>query len=133
MATAGGTVVVEGLAQFRAAVRAAAIANPRQLTIGLKLAGAPILQAASAKMPRRTGLLAGSLSTSVRGARANIISKAPYGGGAEWGQQGKWSGFAKYGAPPRFVGKALDEKADEVARILDVALRQIITANGWFH
>jgi hypothetical protein len=134
-APAGGSNVVriEGLTAFRAALARAAGSYPKELTSALSAAGAPIVSAASAKAPHVTGTLAASYATSVRGLRGRIISRAPYGAGAEWGLRGKWAGFQKYGPTPRFAGAAIDEKADEVAELIYEKLFDIVSAYGWFH
>lgn len=130
MANTNG-IVVEGLAEFRRAVRTSIGKTPTLFQAGLKAAGVPILAAASARAPRRTGRLSGSLRTSVRGARADIVSSVPYAGGAEWGRFGKWSGFA--GAPPRFVVPAVESQLDAAAAILMDRLRDMLEIQGWAH
>jgi len=122
-------IIVQGLTEFRLAVRRAAATNPRLITTGLKKAGAPILAEASSRAPRRTGRLAGSLKTSVRGSRADIVSSVPYAGGAEWGSRGKWSGFP--GSPPRFVVPAVESRLDAATLILERELRDVISIYGW--
>jgi len=120
-----------GLDQFRAALRAAAGQYPKQLTGALKRAEGPIIARASSRMPRRSGRLASSLSTSVRGSRSEIVSRAPYAGGAEWGRRGKWSGFS--GSTPRYVWPAVESQQQQIADTLAQELRQVIEAFGWFH
>ncbi|MGQ0669181.1 MAG: hypothetical protein ACT4PO_05855 [Actinomycetota bacterium] len=124
-------IVVVGLAEFRTAVRRAAAISPRAISTGLKKAGVPILAQARANAPKLTGALAASYSTAVRGPRADIISRAPYGGGAEWGRFGKWAGFARYGDIPRFVWPAIEQRETEAALILEHELREVITIMGW--
>lgn len=122
-------IVVQGLAEFRLAARRAAAANPRLITSGLKKAGVPILAEARTRAPRRTGRLAGSLTTSVRGSRADIVSSVPYAGGAEWGRFGVWSGFP--GSPPRFVVPAVESRLDAASLVLERELRDVISIYGW--
>jgi hypothetical protein len=97
----------------------------------VKAAGEPVIRHGAAITARRSGRLAGSWRTSVRGVQGNITSTAPYGAGAVWGRHGKWAGFAKYGGTPRFVGEAIDAEADAVAEILFQHLRELITIEGW--
>lgn len=130
MANSSG-IVVEGLAEFRAAVRASAVKMPVEFAKGLKAAGLPILAEIRATAPRRTGALAGSFTTAVRGARADIVSRVAYAGGSEWGVRGRWAGFP--GSPPRFVVPAVESKADEVGLILMNELREIFEIFGWAH
>jgi hypothetical protein len=130
MTTSG--IVVENLAAFRSDLRAALGAAPRELSAAIKAAGVPVQSRASSLAPQRTGRLAASYRISVRGSTGSVTSSAPYGGGAEWGRRGKWSGFTRYGAPgERFAGKAVADKEDEIARILDEGLREIIEIRGW--
>lgn len=127
---AQGVIVVDGLNEFRAALRVAIGKAPRALTAALKRGGEPILAEARAQAPRLTGALAGSLRASVRGTNADIVSRVPYAGGAEWGRYGKWSGFS--GAPPRFVWPAVESQADLAMNVIAEGLRDVLTAHGWF-
>lgn len=124
-------VVIVGLNEFRAALKAAQGTYPRQLTKALKLAGVPVIAKIAARVPYRTGTLAGSYRASVRGTRASITSRAPYGAGAEWGRFGKWSGFQ--GTPPRFAWPAVEESEEQIAAVMYAELKNVIEAYGWFH
>lgn len=128
MPTTSGIVIV-GLAEFRAAATRAAAANPRLITSGLKKAGVPIVAEIASRAPRRTGRLAAGFSTAVAGPRADIVSRVPYAGGAEWGSRGKWAGFA--GSPPRFVVPSIEARLDAAALILEHELRDVISIYGW--
>lgn len=127
MASSG--VVVKGLAEFRTAVRASAAKMPPTFAAALKTAGLPILAQIRATAPRRTGALAGSFTTAIRGSRADIVSRVPYAGGAEWGSHARWLGFP--GSPPRFVVPAVESKIDEAGRIILEELADIIDIQGW--
>lgn len=130
--SAGNTVTIEGLNEFRAAVRAAQQRAPRELTAALKAAGRPVVDRVQSVVPRRSGLLASSFSVSVRATKGQIVSRAPYAGGAEWGSRGKWSGWVRaHGASPRFVWPAVESQQDEIIRVLDEGLRDVITIMGW--
>ena len=132
MASAG--IRIENLATFRADVRRAVGSAPLVLTAALKAAGEPVKQAASAAAPRISGALASGYGVSVRATTGNIVSSVPYAGGAEWGQRGKWSGFTRYGPPgERFAGRAIAEREEEIVRLLDAGLRDIIDIMGWAH
>ena len=102
----GSGIRVEGLSEFRAAARSALGRAPRELTAGLKRAGAIPIREAAAKVPRKTGALAGSYKALVRGTTGNITSGVPYGAGAEFGSHGRWLGFP--GSPPRYVWPAVE-------------------------
>lgn len=124
-------IAIEGLTQFRAALRAAQVEYPKLLTLGLKKASLPILARVHASVPTVTGRLAGSYKASVRGPRGYIVSSAPYAGGAEWGRFGKWAGFR--GTPPRYVWPAVESLQDRTAMVVLEELRRVVEANGWFH
>ncbi len=125
----GGTVTVEGLNEFRAAVRKAAGAAPREIPLALKRAGVPIIAQAASNAPHRSGRLASGYKVAVRGTTASIVSTVPYAGGAEWGQRGKWAGFE--GAPPRYVWPAVEAQEATVELILENELRDIVGIYGW--
>ena len=128
MAQSSGIVVV-GLKEFRAAVKAADVLAPKAIAAGLKAAGAPILAQARANAPGRVG---SSLTVATAGPKASIVSTLAFQGGAEWGQRGKWAGWvSKYGSPPRFVYPAVEAKAQEAGLILMRELEQVITIMGW--
>ena len=129
MASGGGTVTVEGINEFRAAVRKAAGAAPKEIPLALKRAGVPILAQAAAMAPHRTGRLAAGYKIAVKGTTASVVSSVPYAGGAEWGQRGKWAGFP--GAPPRYVWPAVESQEATVEAIVEHELLEIITAYGW--
>jgi hypothetical protein len=125
----GGTVTVTGLNEFRAAVRKAAGAAPREIPLALKRAGVPILAQAASNAPHRSGRLAAGYKVAVKGTTASIVSSVPYAGGAEWGSRGKWAGFE--GAPPRIVWPAVEAQEGSVELILENELRDIIGIYGW--
>jgi hypothetical protein len=123
--------VIEGLAEFRLALKAAAGKAPSALNKGLKRAGDPILARAAAAVPHKTGALAAGFRTAVVGPRADIISRVPYAGGAEWGRFGKWAGFG--GGSPRFVWPAIEAEQEQITNTVYEELRQVAEAFGWFH
>lgn len=133
MATANTGIKIEGLTEFRAAVRQAAGQMPSTMSEALKAAGVPVIAQAASIAPRLSGALASGYSINVSGAKANVVSRVPYAGGAEWGTQGKWSGFMKYGSPPRTVGVAIEDQSDTIAVILFQRLEAIMSILGWAH
>lgn len=125
-------VEVDGLKEFRAALRASASGSPRQLSSAIRSAGAPIVRRAGDLAPVRRGLLSRGYTVRVRGTAGDIVSRVPYGAGAEWGRGGKWKGFMKYGLPGyRFAARALDDRADEVAALIEQEMASIVEINGW--
>ena len=125
----GGTVTVTGINEFRAAVRKAAGAAPREIPLALKRAGVPILAQAAAIVPHRSGRLAAGYRVAVKGTTASVVSSVPYAGGAEWGSHGRWLGFP--GAPPRYVWPAVEAQEATVEALVEHELLEIITAYGW--
>lgn len=127
-------IVINGLTEFRSAIRTAAARNPVELSAALKKAGFPILMQARANAPRVSGRLSSGYGIGVRGVTATIYSRTPYGGGAEWGERGKWAGWvSRYGPKGRFAWKAVEQQQSETMMILDRELREIVAAYGWFH
>lgn len=125
-------VVIVGLTEFRAAIRAASYSAPSALTKALKVAGEPIVKESSQLSPVRSGRLAGGYKTQVRGSVGNIVNRVPYAAGAEWGQHGKWTGFQKYGARgSRFAGQAVDTKAEETMLAIYASMYEIASIYGW--
>ncbi len=130
MASTG--VYIANLAQFRAALRAAEAASIKELTVALKAAGKPVAARASSLAPTLSGALAGGYNVSVRATSGWIVNKVPYAAGADWGQEGKWSGFRKYGARgSRFATRAVDEESILIERIITTGLEEILSIHGW--
>lgn len=129
----GNAVVIEGLTEFRAALRAAWGRYPVLLAVALKAAGEPFRMRSAELTARRTGRLASGYRISVAGTRGSLVSSVPYAGGAVWGRRGKWSGFSRYGSPPRFAGPALDSSAAQIEELILVGLKDVVEAYGWFH
>lgn len=124
-------VAIQGLKEFRAQLKAAIDATPRELTKAIRAAGKPAIVRAAALAAKRTGALAASYKVQATGTTGKILNTQPYGAGAEWGQFGKWKGFLKYGGPGRFAARAVEEKADEIAEIIEDELTEIVTIHGW--
>lgn len=129
MASSG--VYITNLSAFRRDLKAAEDASPRQLTKAIKAAGVPIVAEASRRVPVVTGTLAAGFKASARGASGSLTNRVPYAMGAEFGTHGKWSGFNRYGMPPRFAFPAVEAKADEVVTIISHELEMIVRLNGW--
>ncbi len=125
-------VRIENLRAFRAALKAAQDATPRELSTAIRQVGKPIVARASALAPHRTGTLAKGYAARASGTTGRIVNRAPYAGGAEWGMHRKWSGFKKYGPRgQRFAGRALEELREPTARAIAERLEQIINIHGW--
>jgi hypothetical protein len=129
--TAG--IVIPDLPAFRAALKASENGSTSELVAAMKDAGAPIAKRAGELSPHGpTGRLRGSYYPKVSGTKGQILSRVPYGPGAEWGARGKWSGFGRYGVRgSRFATLALEQKADEAAEIITERLNDILTIHGW--
>ena len=131
MSIGSSGIRVEGLTEFRSAAKAALGRAPRELTAGLKRAGAIPIKEAASRVPQRTGALAASFKAQVRGTTGDITSGVPYGAGAEWGSHGRWLGFD--GSPPRYVWPAVESRAREIEDAVLDELREVVTILGWAH
>ena len=89
-----------------------------------------LLPVVKANAPRRSGRLAAGLHIVTTGTSSEIVSREPYGAGAEHGLRGKWSGFR--GSPPRYAGRALDTQADKLSEAVLDELREPVHVYGWF-
>lgn len=126
-------IEIVNLREFRRDLRRAIDARPRELARAIREAGKPALAEARRRAPRRSGRLAASLRIQTRGTSGSIVSRAPYGAGAEWGRRGRWRGFTRnWGSPPRYAWPAIEAKQEEIAEIIFRELRAIVTAHGWF-
>jgi hypothetical protein len=130
-------VVIENLSAFRTALRRAEQATPRELSAALRRVGIPIVAGIRTIVPTgpardpHPGLLRGSYRVSVRGTIGSVVSKAPYAAGAEWGQHGKWAGFARYGEPGRFAWKTVEEESDLIVEEVFRGLTDVAQIYGW--
>jgi hypothetical protein len=138
-------VRVKGLRELRRDLKASRAALPRQLTVALRKVGIPVAAEAASYAPvgRRKadthkGMLRGGYRVSVRAARGAIVNRAPFAAGAEWGMRGKWKGFRRYPAPApggrgRFAWRAVWEEREAITNGIADALKDVLTAQGWFH
>jgi hypothetical protein len=121
---------VVGLNEFRAALRRAEVATPRQLTKALKEAGVPLVEQMAVIAAHRTGRLAESYRTRVIGTTGNIVSRVPYGAKAEWSRKRGWT---RYGPPGRFAARVVEEQAEATLVRVAAGLRDVIDLYGWAH
>jgi hypothetical protein len=131
--TQGIGIEIENLAQFRKALRFAQDATPRELSKAIRVVGKPIAARAGELAPKGpTGRLKKSFSVRASGTTGRIVSRVPYGPGAEWGLRGKFSGFTRYGAKGvRFAGRAVEELREPTMRAIAKELDDIIHIHGW--
>ena len=130
--TAKAGVEVVGLREFRAALKAAEDAIPKELTVALKKAGETVvLPAVRGRAAVRSGRLRAGYAVRAAGATARLVNREPYGAGAEWGTHKKWKGFMRYGGPGRFGWKAIEERADQLEEAIYTELQELITVHGW--
>ena len=129
---AGEVVEIVGLAEFRRDLKQAGLGT-KDATAAMKKAGAPVLAKAAGYAPKASGALAGSGRISAAGPKGRVIFKPVYAPGAEFGAHGRWTGFEKWGSPPRFGYRALGEESENVFNIVTAELHDILTAYDWFH
>lgn len=133
-------VRVEGLAEFKRDLKRAG-EDTKTVTAVIKKAGAPVLAKAVAYAPKgdeargdkHPGALAASGRILAGGNKGRVVFPKPYGPGAEFGSHGRWKGFDRWGSPPRYGYRALNESADEIAQIIEAGLAEIVFVYGWFH
>jgi hypothetical protein len=137
---AAGTLYIANYAAFRADLKKA-MGSTKEATAAMKKAGVPVLAKAQAYAPKGSadrgdkhpGQLAGSGRILAGGNKGRVVFRQIYAPGAEFGAHGRWVGFEKWGQPPRFGYRALNDSADEVLRIVTEELLPVMTAYGWFH
>lgn len=131
----GFTVKVDGLKEFRKALRDSADANPRELTRALKSAGSVLPPKIRANAPRRTGELIASVgAVTASGTKGRVPIRAKHAAPVEFSKRGSAAGTltAKYGAPPRYAYRAVGDASEEVIDRIYDELQNIVTAHGWF-
>jgi hypothetical protein len=84
MADRGTVVKVEGLAAFRRSLKQAG-ADMADMKTANQAAAQTVARAGSARAPRRSGQLSGSLRPARQLARARVTSSLPYAGVIHWG------------------------------------------------
>ncbi len=134
-----GTLYIANYAAFRADLKKAA-GSTKEATAAMKKAGAPVLAKAAGYAPKGSpetgdkhgGQLAGSGRILAGGNKGRVVFKPVYAPGAEFGSHGRWQGFEKWGATPRFGYRALNESADQILQIVTEELLPVMTAYGWF-
>ena len=131
-------VEITGLNEFRADLRRSVVERPIEVTKLLRVVGLELSRRTGTKAPRGSraddkhpGALSESYRPRISGASGRIVSRAPYGGGAEWGTRGKWKGFLKYGGRGRFAWKTVEESAEWIVQAVQKGLADIATAHGW--
>lgn len=130
----GFTVKVEGLQEFRSALKKAEGANPGELTRAIKAAGAMLPSKVRGNAPRRSGALAASVgSVQASGTKGRVPVRAKYAAPVEFGRKGPAAQTltAKYGPPPRFGYKAVADSTDEIEKALWEGIQDIVTIYGW--
>jgi hypothetical protein len=129
------TVKIEGLKEFRKALKDAADANPRELTRALKEAGTILPPKIRVNAPRKTGALAASVgNVSATGTKGRVPVRAKYAAPVEFSKRGAAAQTltSKYGSPPRYAYKAVEDSSEQVIERIYDGLEQIVTAHGWF-
>lgn len=126
---------IEGLKEFRKALRDSIDASPRELTKALKTAGEILPARIRELAPRRTGALAALVGRpQASGTKGRIPVKARHALPVEFAKHGRAGATltARYGPPPRYGYKAIEKAADEMQDRVFKELKEVITAHGWF-
>lgn len=107
---------VEGLDDFRADLSRASRELPRAAEEAQQRAGERVLlPAVVSDAPQRARKLAGSYRIETRGGET----------------RGRWSSGYR-GSAPRFAGRVLEEKSDELAAAIGEDLEEPLSIFGWF-
>jgi hypothetical protein len=133
-------IQIQGLAEFRRDLRRAG-EGTKDATAVMKKAGQVVLAKAVGYAPRGTtesgdkhpGALAGSGKILAAGTKGRVVFRQAYAAGAEFGSHGRWQGFDKWGATPRYGYRALNETTDQIAQIVADGMADIMSVFGWFH
>jgi hypothetical protein len=119
-------IEITNLAEFQAAVLKSVNGIEAALHKGAADAGKPILAHAQELSPSTRVAAAGRISVS--GAEGSIIFQKDWAEVSEWSKKPGWMA---YGAPGRYGYKAVRERADEAQKVLDKAMEDVITLQGW--
>jgi len=131
---------VEGLSEYRKALRALERGANRDLTKGLKDASRPILATAKATAPRsaitRPGYrhIGDTLKLSVRGNNLAITSNKPGARVIHWGGRHPLFGNRDRWYPQRaqpFIARAIDRNRDTVVDAIGDAIDEHARRLGW--
>lgn len=141
-------VEIEGLADFRKALRDAADATPRELTKALRKGAQTLKDRASANAStiagsHAEGKIPASFRIYSRAREAGIVSSLPQAGVFEFATSYMRRSrsadrpphrvtFHDIGSPPRFGYKALGELEEELTQMAYDALVEVAKAHGWF-
>ena len=116
---AGATVKFEGADRLRSTLRSAA-SDLGDLSAPGREAGSIVAASASARAPRRTGQLAGSVSYEARGNDVSVGSALVYAPIQEYGNPRRGI------RPQPYLNPALDESTDQIATSYEQALDGVV-------
>jgi len=123
---------IENLPEFQAAMSAVARLVQPATDRGAKRGMQGVMTLAQQLAPKRTGELAGSGRLQLQAAQADLVFGAEHAPILEAYQRGRFAGLTgRYGPPPRFAGRALQRKEDDVVRDIDQELAPVLQAQGW--
>lgn len=124
------TVRIEGLAEFRQALKQAEGANPSELTKALREAGRIL----PGKIRPGMGSVSAHVgSPTASGKKARIPVRHRASAIAEFSNKGKYGQTmnVRYGRTPRYGYRQVDKNADELSERLNDGMAQIVTIHGW--
>ena len=125
-------IEITNLGDFQADIHRAIDANAPTLAKAVKAGGDPVLERAKDLAPRDTGTLAASGRNESSGATGSIVFAGGQAIGADLSTGARWQGFqSRYGPPPRYGYRALNEQADALFDAVTKDMGDIITINGW--
>lgn len=133
--TVAGGVRIEGLKEFRKALRASGAAAARELTKALKNAGRGLPPKMRVNAPRNQygEIAAGVKNVRAAGTKARIPIVHRAAAIAEFSNKGAYGQTmtARYGETPRYGYKTVEEEAGTIERDVTNELTDLIGIMGW--
>ncbi len=124
-------VHAQGLQEFRRDLKRYEPLVERELAGAIKEAAGKVAVTAGALAPRDSGELAQSIRPYVSGVRASIGSTLPYAGVQEFGGSISPRGAPITIRPGGFVGRAIEDHADELVEDIGDAVERAARRAGW--
>lgn len=126
MADRSPAIRVDGLREFRAALKTADAQSTKIINEELRVAAAEVAQTARGLAPRRTGRLAESLRPFAAGNRVGVRSRLPYAGVVHWGGTISPRGTDIRFRRTEFITRAVERHEAEIVRDLGEALERAL-------
>lgn len=124
---------IRNLAEFQRDLQRAASRIDEETERALERAGEPLLRLAQALAPRRTGHLASLGRINRSGDDFALEFDHIKAGVLEFAGSGKYASLnSKWGQPPRFAFRALEQQESRITETIERELEDVVSAYGWF-